>query len=287
MLTCPPKGDLITSPDSTIIHIPTPGDHYSSASGSAVMTVIYELSRWHEREGGKTRLIVGRGSRHDYPVGECTEVQFSHLPNRNHKILDVLMGRIGLPRRFLAQVYKPAFTALSPTFEGAVIAHNAPVAMSGLKRASPRARATLYCHNTLFGTYANSETRRTIAPADVIICVSEFLAEELRARLGSADDRVFGITNGVDTQRFCQPDSKPETDEPVILYVGRVSPEKGPDLLVKAAVKLANGKRKFKVRIVGSSNFNANDPLTGYEQDLRTHRCSDSGTRGVCTICRS
>jgi len=234
------------------------------------MTVIYELSRWHLSEGGSTNLIVGKGTRHDYPVGDCIEVPFLPLPDRNHKIVDAMLGRIGMQRRFLARVYQPAFDALMPLSSvGAVIAHNAPVAMQGLKKVSPRARATLYCHNTLFGTYANHETRRALAPADVIICVSEFLAEELKTRLGRADDRVFGITNGVDTDRFCPADSKVEPTVPIVLYVGRVSPEKGPDLLVKAAVRLANGKRQFKIRIVGSSNFNANDPLTVYEQELR------------------
>src|SRR5919204_6515087 len=53
------------------IHIPTPGDHYSAATGSATMTVIYEISREHARDGGQTRVIVGRGTRHDYPVGVC------------------------------------------------------------------------------------------------------------------------------------------------------------------------------------------------------------------------
>jgi glycosyltransferase involved in cell wall biosynthesis len=252
-----------------MIHIPTPGDHYSAASGSAVMTVIYEYGRRHALEGGVTKLIVGCGTRHDYPVGECTEVPFSPLPDRNHKIVDALMGRIGMPRRFLERVYKPAVEVMSPTFEGAAIAHNAPVVIGAMKGASPRARTTLYCHNSLFGTYADSEMRRTLAPADVIVCVSTFLAEELKARLGNADGRVFGITNGVDTERFCPPDSKPDAVEPVILFIGRVVPEKGADLLVKAAVRLANGKRRFKVRIVGSSNFNANDPLTAYEQELR------------------
>ncbi len=174
-----------------------------------------------------------------------------------------------MPRHFLLQVYRPAFDVLEPTFDGAVIAHNAPIAVRSLKKATPHARTALYCHNTLFGTYADHETRRALAPADVIICVSEFLADELKSRLGKSDDRVFGITNGVDTERFSPAASKPQSDEPVVLYVGRVSPEKGPDLLVKAARLLANGKRKFKVRIVGSSNFNANDPLTGYEQELR------------------
>ncbi len=78
-----------------MIHIPTPGDHYSSASGSAVMTVIYETGRWHERSGGTTKLIVGRGTRHDYPIGECIEVSFSTLPDRNHKIVDALIGAPG------------------------------------------------------------------------------------------------------------------------------------------------------------------------------------------------
>lgn len=57
-------------------------------------------------------------------------------------------------------------------------------------------------------------------------------------------------------------------EEPLILFVGRVTPQKAPDLIIRAALKLA-GKRKFRVRIVGNAGFSASDPLTPYEEEIR------------------
>ena len=33
------------------IHVPTPGDHYSPATGSAIMTIVYEMARHHAAAG--------------------------------------------------------------------------------------------------------------------------------------------------------------------------------------------------------------------------------------------
>ena len=52
------------------IHIPTPGDHYSPATGSALMTIIHHVAVCYAAQGGETMLIVNRGTRHDYQPGQ-------------------------------------------------------------------------------------------------------------------------------------------------------------------------------------------------------------------------
>lgn len=249
-------------------HIPTPGDHFSAATGSAVSTVIYEMACWHEAAGGLSRLVVGRGTRHDYPVGECIEVEFPLLPSRIRKVVDVTLGRIGLPRVFGESVYRPANAAIPRDFNGPIFLHNNPVALQMLKRHAPQAQVTLWVHNALFRTYSDSEMARILDQTDRVICCSQFIANGIQERLKTPSDRIFAVVNGVNPERF-QPRAEPLEEEiPTILFIGRVLPEKGPDLLLKAAQKLLGGKRKFKVRIVGSSNFNAKDPITPYQEEL-------------------
>ncbi len=251
------------------IHIATPGDHYSAATGSAISTVIYEMACRHQANGGNTRLIVGRGTRHDYPVGECIEVDFPPLPSRARKAMDALMGRFGQPRRFGQSVYRSAAAAIPADFAGMIFLHNIPVGLRLLKKTHPHAQIVLWCHNTLFRTYSDAEVARTLESADSILCVSEFLAKEIQRRLDRPFPRLFAVQNGVNTERF-QPRAEPidEAAVPLVLFVGRVLPEKGPDLLLRAAQKVFQSGRKFKVRIVGSSNFNAKDPITPYQQEL-------------------
>jgi glycosyltransferase involved in cell wall biosynthesis len=248
------------------VHVPTPGDHYSPATGSAPMTIVYELARVHAERGGETRVIVGRGTRHDYPVGECVEVAYDVFPSRRRKLADAAVGGAGLRRRFLAAVYEPALEAVGADPSAAVLVHNGIAGASLLKQRRPHARTFLYAHNELLRTYGRREARRTLEALDGIVCVSEFLAERVRALAPSA--RVAVVRNGVDVARF-RPGEPDGQGPPTILFVGRVVPEKGADVLVAAAVQLAARGVDFRLRLVGSHGFSATDPLTPYERRLR------------------
>lgn len=251
------------------IHIPTPGDHYSPATGSAIMTVIHELARRHAEHGGRTRVVVGRGTRHDYTVGDCIEVAFPPLPLRRHKALDALAGRLGCPRPFATALYRPALDAVEPGFEGPVLLHNAPGPLPLLCRRRRDAKICLYVHNELFRTYGRGELRRTVAAAHRVICVSRFMADALGERLGEMPGNVRAVLNGVDTECFRPRENGSPPGDPVVLFVGRVIPEKGVDLLLRAAARIAARNRRFRLRVIGSSGFSATDPLSRHEIELR------------------
>lgn len=257
-----------TSPPPVFLHVPTPGDHYSPSTGSAVMTIIHALTVRHAAAGGASRIIVGAGTRHDYTEGDCQEVDFGPLPSRNRKLLDAAAGRLGFGRLVTERIYRPALDAIEPGFGGVVFLMNAPAAVRPFRRKLRSAKIVLYVHNELFKTYSRAEARRVVASADAAVCVSRFMAGRLCVKLGRADPKVRAVLNGVDTARF-SPNHQRTNPIPVVLFVGRVLPEKGPDLLVRAALKLAELGREFVVRIVGSSNFSATDPPTEYERELR------------------
>src|SRR4051794_10115216 len=125
---------MTTTPSNSLhMHVPTPGDHYSPATGSAVMTIIHELARNH-LPSGETRIIVGHNTRHDYPTGTCVEVTYpSPLPPR-HKLADALAGKIGLSRPFVGRLYRPACGAVPDGFDGPLFVHNAPGALPHFRR---------------------------------------------------------------------------------------------------------------------------------------------------------
>lgn len=255
----------MTSPQ--LVHVPTPGDHYSPATGSAPMTIIYELAREHQRRGGTTVVVVAVGTRHDYPVGRAVEVPFAALPGRRQRAVDALRGRAGLERRTTAAAYAPCLQAISPAFDGTIFVHNAPAAARMLATNRTAARVVLYAHNDLFRTYGRREAARVVAPLHRIVCVSEYVARGLRRILGDRDRQIAVVHNGVDVERF-RPTPR-DTQVPVILFVGRVVPEKGAHLVIEAAKHIAAPSRPFVVRIVGSSGFSSTDPLTDYERRLR------------------
>jgi glycosyltransferase involved in cell wall biosynthesis len=252
------------------IHIPTPGDHYSPATGSATMTVIHHLADAHAERGGETRLIVNRGTRHDYGVGECIEVNARPYPPTWKRAVDAAVSVVGLGRPMAAGVYRPHLSAVPADFHGPLFLANAPAALKLARRLRPKTMICLWAHNELFRTYGDAEVRRVVAAADRVIGCSRFIADALARRLPSDQAaKVRVVHNGVNTDQFQPPPAPPRNSMPVILFVGRIQPLKGPDLLIRAAVKLAAENVPFLLRIVGSGNFSSADPLTPFEQELR------------------
>ena len=72
--------------------------------------------------------------------------------------------------------------------------------------------------------------------------------------------------NGVDTDTFIPSDP---IDEPVVLFVGKIAPHKGPHLLVRAARQLFDEGLRFRVRFVGSALLSTTDEVTEYEREIR------------------
>jgi len=234
------------------------------------MTVIHQFAVRHASRAGQTRLIVNRGTRHDYTVGECIEVSGPPYPPKWKKAVDGVASRLGLGRPMAAGVYRAHLSAVPQDFRGPLFLFNAPAAVELARKLRPHALICLWAQNELFRTYGDGELRRVAASADRMICCSHFIADALVRRLPpnqAAKARV--VLNGVDAEIFQPPEAPPRNSPPVILFVGRVQPVKGPDLLIRAAVKLAGEGIPFVLRVVGSQNFSSTDPLTPYERELR------------------
>jgi glycosyltransferase involved in cell wall biosynthesis len=267
-----------------LVHVPTPGDHYSAGTGSAVMTVIHGLSLAHAAAGGQSTILGSRGTVEGYPpyaAGETREIDLpARLPSRPRKLVDAALGRTILTRPFAGSLYAGISDALGRQFDGSLLLHNAPAAIPMLRKKLPHALVALYAHNQLFNTYSPREIRNVIHYADLVLCVSDFIARDITSRAGMASPKVKVVPNGVDTDMFSPaPPGEGTADGarpavPTILFLGRILESKGPDLLLKAAAAIAKPERPFKIRIVGSQNFDPAAPLTPYERELR--RLADS-----------
>jgi glycosyltransferase involved in cell wall biosynthesis len=238
------------------------------------MTVIHGMTEPHVAAGHRATILVSRGTTDGYPpyaAGETREIDLPiTLPGTAQKAFDAAMGRICSRRPCHAGLYKTVPEALGSQFEGTVLLHNAPAAIPLLRKKLPHAAIALYAHNQLFNTYSPREIRHIISHADAILCVSNFIANDIAQRAGEDSPKLRVVLNGVDTTAFSPSQiSNLKSQIPTVLFLGRIQPTKGPDLLLKAAAQLPPNLQ-FKLRIVGSTNFNPNDPLTPYEQELRT-----------------
>jgi glycosyltransferase involved in cell wall biosynthesis len=258
-------------PARRIIHVITPGDHFSPRTGSAIPTVVDGLAAAATRAGAPRQAVVLDRStyRPRYDSADVIEYTGAAGPGRIGRYLDAARGRIGLPRAAAARWYAPIAGALRTLPPATVLAHNAPV-VARLLRGSGH-RVVLYAHNDLLRTYTKAEAGRMLADAVAIVCVSESLAGQMYDRLPrTLADRIRVVGNGVDIERF-SPSPRitgPAPDGPVrIVFMGRVIPDKGVDVLLRAAAALRDVSAE--VTVIGRPGFAPDAPLSDYERDLR------------------
>ncbi|RYX81245.1 glycosyltransferase family 1 protein [bacterium] len=255
----------MTSPTlSSWIHILN--DHYTALYPSALATVTSETSRYHVKNSGDVKVAVHKGALHDYPVGEGIELNFGPGVKRWQRLVDATLAKTGGVRPFGARQYQGITSDIKGS-RSVILIHNGPEAVSVLKKANPEALVCHWAHNEFWRTYGRRELKALVATADRMICVSDYIANELRAKLGSDSDKIRVVNNGIDIERF-KPAALP-VEEPVVSFIGRVYHLKGPHLLLKAAQLLDNGERKFKVRIVGGVKADSPEALPPYEKELR------------------
>lgn len=255
------------SAPKTHIHIPTPGSLVSPASGSALVTVARALGAAHIASGGDAAFVARAGMAHDPRPLDLVEAPLRHRVwrNRTEKAADVLCGSLIDRWPAMDRLWRPVLDALPQQDSATVFLHNAPAAAAGLRRRRPDLVGVVHLHNEVFRGWPRYRRRDLVRSTPVVAC-SRFIAD--RAFPGAAArGRILPLVNGADTEKF-----RPAAHEvePTVLFVGRVTPHKGPDLLVEAARLLFAEGLRFRLRIVGGAGLLAQPGLTEFEQHLRT-----------------
>ena len=108
------------------------------------------------------------------------------------------------------------------------------------------------------GPKAEWMARRVVPLADRIIAVSPEVERYVEDDMGAAPDAIHLIENGIDEDKFAPGEGAPLRDECawpadafVVGSVGRLSQEKGIDLLLRAAARLCSSFPRLRFAIVG------------------------------------
>ncbi len=116
-----------------------------------------------------------------------------------------------------------------------------------IKRVSPSTRVVLHLHD-------HSQTQRdakvvgkNLEKADAIVACSEFIANRTRDRFPGLADRITAIQNGTPVPA----DPEPMTDHPHVVFVGRISPEKGVHVLAAAFRQVVERFPHARLTLVG------------------------------------
>jgi glycosyltransferase involved in cell wall biosynthesis len=157
-----------------------------------------------------------------------------------------------------------------------LVLHNDPELAVLLRRRFPGAFIVHHFHNQIDS--APLFRRRFPAAVNVVTAVSDFTSRWVEQCYDLPRSSVPTIYNGVDAVHFT---SAPSTESclPVINFVGRTGIEKAPDLVLKAAARLAEKGLKFGVQILGSNHWNRFE-LDEYQRELQ-QLADDLGKAGI------
>jgi glycosyltransferase involved in cell wall biosynthesis len=255
-----------------IIHIPMP----LALSGSSLTNVVRDLSREHAAVGGPTTVVMSHNRPGDVADAEVIRVDYTrYCPRefftRTQYAVDMLAGTLGLERPYGGRLFIPAIEAVATTGADWVFLHEghyAAAALPRLRNMAPNARIALHVHNNLSRTYSKRELRRLLRHCDIIIAVSDHMAQHIRERLGSSRYPIVTLHNGVDHKIFT-PRLRPPLEGRALrlLYGGQVAPHKGVHVLLEALA--LQSEINFEVRIVGSAQHGDLQTLSEYEEVLR------------------
>lgn len=138
-----------------------------------------------------------------------------------------------------------------------------------IRRYNPGVRIALHMHCDWLAQLDRKTVARRLRDVDLVVGTSDHVTRGVQARFPEYADRCRTISNSIDAGRFSAGEhSEAKTpSEPRILYVGRVSPEKGVHVLLDAFEVVARRWPGARLDVVGAPGLLAYEMLVGLSDD--------------------
>lgn len=132
---------------------------------------------------------------------------------------------------------------------------------------NPKAKILLHMHSEWLVHLNRAALAERLRPLDSVISCCEFITHSTEARFPEYAGRFTTIFNGVDTQSLTALPTPTERQHQQVLFVGRISPEKGVHVLVEAFSRVAAQFPNAQLQIVGATKQLPLDMLLGLNED--------------------
>jgi spore coat protein SA len=248
----------------TVVHLLTETDSFSDLHGAALQRWVANVLRF---ESEPAMVACARA---DTSWG-LAHVRTIRLPGL--WAYSKLKGRYRLPwnvrRSILRKVLRPALATLKP--DSVVWVHNRPDYASAIEEdvRARGARLVVHLHNSLLISFPRKITGSF--QADRLVFCSRYLENEAKC-LFPILDKTSVIHNGADEQRFFPKrrleEWSGERRTPVVLFAGRLVPEKGAHVFVEAMWLLQARGIRAHGRLVGATGFGPVNGATAYSRAI-------------------
>jgi glycosyltransferase involved in cell wall biosynthesis len=131
--------------------------------------------------------------------------------------------------------------------------HSFPQAAAIIRFLHPSAKLVVHLHVEWLNLLPANLARRQLQDVDLVLCCSDYLSERTRRSLPDSGSKIRTLHNAVDTNLFTEVTRCPQAERGArkILFVGRISPEKGLHILLAAFESLLEKGEDLYLDIVG------------------------------------
>ena len=225
---------------------------FTPTASGAIATCIWELTQEARRAGEEVVVVTIRDEIATYGWPEIQFIQPASAPGRLGSHIARIRRRLSGWARPDQQVYaKRALAILQNLRPRAVICNNDPEVAVYLSRTLPSTTIVHWFHNL---EIPSDRWRRAYVADRRIhsVAVSAYLARAVEQVYRMTPLSVAVALNGVDSERFFAERGHADC---TIGFVGRLAVEKAPDTLLRACLILAERGLRFRVQIVGDTNW--------------------------------
>jgi spore coat protein SA len=232
------------SMSGTVTHLLTETDSFSDVHGAALQRWVANVLRFEQEEA----------------IVACARA-------------DASWGRYRLPwsvrRPMLRSILRPAIQGLKPG--GVVWVHNRPDYAAAIEHdvRDAGARLVVHLHNSLLISFP-AEITDTFHADQLVFC-SNYLERQARVAFPKLQAASV-IHNGADESRFFPKSGEAascgETKAPMVLFAGRLVPEKGAHIFVEAMWLLHARGVRATGRLLGATGFGSTNPTTAYSRRI-------------------
>jgi glycosyltransferase involved in cell wall biosynthesis len=257
----------MAKPTGQIAIVGQPWENVVAESTGSMVIIAYGLAD-HLPPGWRVTLYGCRlrGQRRWETDGGTIEIKRLWVIHKPHILLEVLLGILAcyVKRRIAYHLsyWYHIFYALRVTFDirsskyDIVIVNNFAQFASIIKLFNPSAKVCLSMHCEWLSNYATAGMYRKLRKLDLIVGCSEYITAPIRTCYPALASKCHTVYDGADTDRFCLSSvgSAPEDGTERLLYVGRLVPEKGIHVLIRAFQILAESRPTLRLDLVGATN---------------------------------
>jgi UDP-glucose:(glucosyl)LPS alpha-1,2-glucosyltransferase len=226
-----------------------PHEGFGPGHAGAVGTIVHLLSR----APGFRPLVIG---------GEQSGVPFADIP------FHAVRAAVWWPGNVNIRYGVALLRTLWRTKPALIEVHNRPELALWLARRLPRTPVLLFLHNdpqAMRRAATSAERSRLLRRLARVVVVSEYLRRRLLEDIPRPARTPAVLPNAIDLSAL----PRPRPRETLILFAGRVVPEKGPDVFVAACIAALPQLPGWRAELIGADRFRADSPDTAFTNSVR------------------